>query len=86
MTGMLQLVVALHSFVGLVLVFIGINSDIMPPDRLVGAEKIIREGEIFVRVFQWRNCIDRVCHVAYMASFLEYQIVAPRHISRTQST
>ena len=30
---------------------IGINSDIMPPDGLVGAEKIIHEVEIFVGVF-----------------------------------
>ena len=51
MTGMPQLVAALHSFVGLAAVFIGINSDIMPPDGLVGAEKIIHEVEIFVGVF-----------------------------------
>ena len=51
MTGMPQLVAALHSFVGLAAVFIGINSDIMPPEGLVGAEKIIQEVEIFVGVF-----------------------------------
>ena len=51
MTGMPQLVAALHSFVGLAAVFIGINSDIMPPDGMVGAEKIIHEVEIFVGVF-----------------------------------
>ena len=51
MTGMPQLVAALHSFVGLAAVFIGINSDIMPPEGLVGAEKIIHEVEIFVGVF-----------------------------------
>ena len=51
MTGMPQLVAALHSFVGLAAVFIGINSDIMPPEGLMGAEKIIHEVEIFVGVF-----------------------------------
>ena len=51
MTGMPQLVAALHSFVGMAAVFIGINSDIMPPAGLMGAEKIIHEAEIFVGVF-----------------------------------
>ena len=51
MTGMPQLVAALHSFVGLAAVLIGINSDIMPPEGLMGAEKIIHEVEIFVGVF-----------------------------------
>ena len=51
MTGMPQLVAALHSFVGLAAVFIGINSDIMPPEGLMGAEKIIHEVEIFIGVF-----------------------------------
>ncbi len=51
MTGMPQLVAALHSFVGLAAVFIGINSDIAPPDGLVGAEKVIHEVEIFLGVF-----------------------------------
>ena len=51
MTGMPQLVAALHSFVGLAAVFIGINSDIVPPVGLAGAEKIIHEVEIFVGVF-----------------------------------
>ena len=51
MTGMPQLVAALHSFVGLAAVFIGINSDIVPPAGLFGAEKIIHEVEIFLGVF-----------------------------------
>ncbi|MEC7651400.1 MAG: NAD(P)(+) transhydrogenase (Re/Si-specific) subunit beta [Pseudomonadota bacterium] len=51
MTGMPQLVAALHTFVGLAAVFIGINSDLVPPEGLVGAEKIIHEVEIFLGVF-----------------------------------
>ncbi|MEX0504133.1 NAD(P)(+) transhydrogenase (Re/Si-specific) subunit beta [Alphaproteobacteria bacterium LSUCC0719] len=51
MTGMPQLVAALHTFVGLAAVFIGINSDLAPPQGLVGAEKIIHEVEIFLGVF-----------------------------------
>ena len=51
MTGMPQLVAALHSFVGLAAVFIGINSNFSPPGGLVGAEKIIHEVEIFIGVF-----------------------------------
>jgi len=51
MTGMPQLVAALHSFVGLAAVFIGINSDINPPAGLHGAEQVIHEIEIFLGVF-----------------------------------
>ena len=51
MTGMPQLVAALHTFVGLAAVFIGINSHIDPPSDLIGAELIIHDVEVFVGVF-----------------------------------
>ncbi|MEM7376421.1 MAG: NAD(P)(+) transhydrogenase (Re/Si-specific) subunit beta, partial [Pseudomonadota bacterium] len=51
MTGMPQLVAALHSFVGLAAVFIGINSEIAPPAGLSDVEKTIHEVEIFLGVF-----------------------------------
>lgn len=51
MTSMPQLVAALHSFVGLAAVFIGINSHIDPPAGLSGAEATIHEVEIFLGVF-----------------------------------
>ena len=37
MTGMPQLVAALHTFVGIAAVFIGINSELAPPAGLIGA-------------------------------------------------
>ena len=51
MTGMPELVAALHSFVGLAAVFIGINSDINPPLLATNAEKVIHEVEVFLGVF-----------------------------------
>ena len=51
MTGMPELVAALHSFVGLAAVFIGINSDINPPVLGTNAERIIHEVEVFLGVF-----------------------------------
>ena len=51
MTGMPQLVAALHSFVGLAAVFIGINSDMSPHDFASNAERVIHEVEIFLGVF-----------------------------------
>jgi len=51
MTGMPELVAALHSFVGLAAVFIGINSEINPHINMSGAEKIIHEVEVFIGVF-----------------------------------
>ena len=51
MTGMPQLVAALHSFVGLAAVFIGINSDLTAHAFGTEAERIIHEAEIFLGVF-----------------------------------
>ncbi len=51
MTGMPQLVAALHSFVGLAAVFIGINSDLSVHNFASDAERIIHEVEIFLGVF-----------------------------------
>ena len=51
MTQMPELVAALHSFVGLAAVFIGINSDLNPPSDLIGAEIVIHDIEIFLGIF-----------------------------------
>ena len=51
MVGMPQLVAALHSFVGLAAVFIGINSVLHSPEGLTHAEEIIHEVEVFLGVF-----------------------------------
>ena len=51
MTAMPQLVAALHSFVGLAAVFIGLNSDLTPHLFMSAAERNIHEVEIFLGVF-----------------------------------
>ena len=50
MTGMPQLVAALHSFVGLAAVFIGINSALLPHD-MTSSEYMIHNVEVFIGVF-----------------------------------
>ena len=51
MTGMPQLVAALHSFVGLAAVFIGINSALLPHSDFSSTQLTIHNVEIFLGVF-----------------------------------
>ena len=51
MTGMPQLVAALHSFVGLAAVFIGINSAMLPHINMSSSQLIIHNIEVFIGVF-----------------------------------
>ncbi|MDK4731460.1 NAD(P)(+) transhydrogenase (Re/Si-specific) subunit beta [Rhizobium sp. CNPSo 3490] len=51
MTGMPQLVAALHSFVGLAAVLIGINSDLTAHTFATAGDQVIHEAEIFIGVF-----------------------------------
>jgi NAD(P) transhydrogenase subunit beta len=51
MTGMPQLVAALHSFVGLAAVLIGLNSDMTTHEFASAAEAVIHKVEIFLGVF-----------------------------------
>ncbi len=51
MTGMPQLVAALHSFVGLAAVLIGLNSQLSTHEFATVAEEVIHEVEIFLGVF-----------------------------------
>ncbi len=51
MTGMPELVAALHSFVGLAAVFIGLNQEITPSKLYFGADKVIHDTEVFLGIF-----------------------------------
>jgi NAD(P) transhydrogenase subunit beta len=72
MTGMPQLVAALHSFVGLAAVFIGINSDINPPADLNSTEIIIHEIEIFLGIF--------IGAITFTGSIIAYGKISSRPI------
>ena len=51
MTGMPQLVAALHSFVGLAAVFIGINSALLPHSEMSSSQLMIHNIGVFIGVF-----------------------------------
>ena len=51
MTEMPQLVAALHSFVGLAAVFIGINSAMLPHSDMNSTQYMIHNVEVFIGVF-----------------------------------
>ena len=51
MTGMPELVAALHCFVGLAAVFIGLNQEISPTKMYFGADKVIHDTEVFLGIF-----------------------------------
>ena len=51
MTGMPQLVAALHSFVGLAAVFIGINSAMLPHSDMNSTQYMIHNVEVLIGVF-----------------------------------
>ncbi len=70
MTGMPQLVAALHSFVGLAAVFIGLNSDITAHGFPTHAEQVIHEVEVFLGVF--------IGAVTFTGSIIAYGKLASR--------
>ncbi|MGO7133585.1 NAD(P)(+) transhydrogenase (Re/Si-specific) subunit beta [Rhizobium leguminosarum] len=70
MTGMPQLVAALHSFVGLAAVLIGVNSDLTAHVFASEAERIVHEAEIFIGVF--------IGAVTFTGSIIAYAKLAGR--------
>ena len=80
MTGMPQLVAALHSFVGLAAVLIGINSDLEAQNFATLTEHTIHEAEVFIGVF-----IGAVGGSAAGRSYLQAGIFGTRSCSRSRS-